>query len=89
MNKKEALIKIPIVVANLGITPNEQVELDIFVTNSGLYDVDPTHSFEEAEISEYSIFPTDNHPNTKANLAIANVIREYLDRNKLLECGTR
>jgi hypothetical protein len=79
--------KIPIVVANLGITPSEQHELEAIVTNSGLYYVDPTHSFEGAEISEHSIFPTDNHPNTKANLVIANVIREYLDKNKLLECS--
>jgi hypothetical protein len=80
--------KIPIVVANLGITPSEQNELENIVTNSGLYYVDPTHSFERAEISEHSIFPTDNHPNTKANLIIANVIREYLDQNKLLECSS-
>jgi hypothetical protein len=80
--------KIPIVVANLGITPNEQHELESIVTDSGLYYVDPTPSFEGAKISEYSIFPTDNHPNSKANLVIANVIREYLDKNKLLECSS-
>lgn len=79
---------IPIVVANLGITPSEQHKLQNIVIDSGLYYVNPTHSFEGAEISEYSIFPTDNHPNSKANLVIANVIREYLDKNKLLECAS-
>ncbi|MGB7291854.1 MAG: SGNH/GDSL hydrolase family protein [Thermodesulfobacteriota bacterium] len=81
--------KIPVAVANLGITPNELPELETIVTTSGLYYVDPTPSFEGTKISEYSIYPTDNHPNSKANLLFANVIKEYLDKNKLLECGVR
>lgn len=81
--------KIPIVVVNLGITPSGQNELDSIVTNSGLYYLDATSSFEGAKISEYSIYPTDNHPNSKANLVFASVIREYLNENKLLECGVR
>jgi hypothetical protein len=81
--------KIPIVVVNLGITPSGQNELDSIVTNSGLYYLDATSSFEGAKISEYSIYPTDNHPNSKANLVFASVIREYLNKNKLLECGVR
>ncbi len=80
--------RIPIVVVNLGITPSGQNELDRIVTNSGLYFVDPTSSFEGAKISEYSIFPTDNHPNSKANLVFASVIREYLNKNELLGCGS-
>jgi hypothetical protein len=79
--------KIPIVVANLGITPNQHSELDSIVKNSGLYYVDPTSSFVGTKISEYSIFPTDNHPNSKANLVFAKVIKEYLEKKKLLGCG--
>ncbi|HEX9665019.1 MAG TPA: SGNH/GDSL hydrolase family protein [Thermodesulfobacteriota bacterium] len=79
--------KIPIVVGNLGITPSEQHELESIVTNSGLYYVDLTPSFEGTKISEYSIFRTDNHPNSKANLVFANAIKEYLDKNKLIECS--
>lgn len=78
--------KVPIVVVNLGITPNQQPELNTIVTNSGLYYVDTTPSFEGKNISEYSIFPTDNHPNSKANLVFANVIKKYLEKNELLEC---
>jgi len=63
--------------------------LDSIVTNSGLDYLDATSSFEGAKISEYSIYPTDNHPNSKANLVFASVIREYLNENKLLECGVR
>jgi hypothetical protein len=80
--------RIPIVVANLGITPDEQHELESIVTNSSLYYVDLTPSFEGTKISEYSIFPTDNHPNSKANLVFANVLKEYLDNNDLIECGS-
>jgi hypothetical protein len=79
---------IPIVVANLGITPNEHKELESIATSSGLYYVDLTTSFDGTKISEYGIYPTDNHPNSEANLVFANVIKEYLDKNKLLECGT-
>ena len=79
--------KIPIVVANVGITPNQHPELDTIVKNSGLYYVDATPPFEGKKISEYSIYPTDNHPNSKANLVFANVIKEYLGKNRLLNCG--
>lgn len=79
--------RIPIVVVNLGITPSGQNELDTIVKNSGLHFVDATAPFQGTKISEYSIYPTDNHPNSKANLVFAAVIREYLKKNKLLECG--
>jgi hypothetical protein len=81
--------KIPIVVVNLGITPSGRNELDSIITSSGLYYIDTTSSFDGAKISEYSIYPTDNHPNSKANLVFASIIKKYLNENKLLECGVR
>jgi hypothetical protein len=78
---------IPIVVANLGITPNEHKEFESIATSSGLYYVDLTDSFDGTTISQYSIYQTDNHPNSEAQLIFANNLKEYIDKAKLLECN--
>ncbi len=77
---------IPIVVATLGITPNENEEFESIAKSNGLYYADLTTSFDGTKISQYSIYKTDNHPNSKAHQVFANKLREYLDKTKLLGC---
>ena len=72
---------IPIIIMHLSIQYNKVYanELEELVVDNGLNFADVSFPFAGKDISEYMIYPTDNHPNGKANRIFAEELYGYLN----------
>jgi len=83
MNSYSKQTHIPIIIIYLTHRYNERYadELKDLVVNNGLNFANASLPFKGENIDEYNIYPTDGHPNAKANIIFAEELYDYLNLN--------
>jgi lysophospholipase L1-like esterase len=76
---------VPAVLVYLSNQPEDYRPIERIARSNGIeHFVDVSSSFRNTELSDYRIYPTDNHPNGKAHILFADRIHGYLVRAGLL-----
>ena len=75
---------IPIVLVHLNNRPIEAGWVETLAHKHGFVFVDTTPAFEGTYLMDYSVLPTDRHPNAAANLLFADTIEAALTQAGLL-----
>jgi hypothetical protein len=76
---------IPLAIAYLDSAPRDPAVVQDLAGKHGFTFIDTTAHFEGKSVLEYTINPTDKHPNGKANRVIADAIHAGLVEHDLLE----
>ncbi len=81
---------IPIAVFFLSHRPDSKFSkgkniIENFVISNNLFFVDLSKAFIGKNLKEYRIYPTDDHPNAKANLIFAAELYDFLNEKKFLQ----